>query len=99
MHRRGFLTGLGALADGPRRDLIRDENARPGTTDWQLTYVRADPRSESGWGKWPVRSPLIEGFAGKTSVRPGEKIDLFVSTAPAARVVIDFYRLGYYGGK
>lgn len=100
MDRRGFLTGLGALAaELPRRELIREENARPGTTDWQLTYVRADPRSESGWGKWPVRSPLIEGFAGKTSVRPGEKIDFYVSTDPAARVVIDFYRLGYYGGK
>jgi hypothetical protein len=102
MDRRVFLGGLAAsaaLAASPRRDLIKDENARPGTTDWQLAYVRTDPKSESGWGKWAVRSPLIEGYAGATSVRPGGKIDLFVSTAKKAKVFVDVYRLGYYGGK
>src|SRR5262249_1520581 len=102
MDRRVFLGGLAAsaaLAASPSRDLIKDENARPGTTDWQLAYVRTDPKSESGWGKWAVRSPLIEGYAGATSVRPGGKIDLFVSTAKKAKAFVDVYRLGYYGGK
>ncbi|MBY0228101.1 MAG: hypothetical protein K2W96_02355 [Gemmataceae bacterium] len=102
MDRRLFLAGLAAapvLASAAKRDLIKEENAKPGTTDWQLTYVKADPRSESGWGKWPVRSPLIEGFADRTSVRAGERIGLFVSVAKKAAVNIDVYRMGWYGGK
>src|SRR5262245_9598202 len=69
LDRRQLLAGaslLPALAD---RNLVREENQQPGTTDWQLTYVRADAASESGWGKW--------------GVRPGEAIDFFVSTRPA----------------
>jgi hypothetical protein len=100
--RRQLLAALAAAplaAAQAKRDRIKDENAQPSTTDWQLTYVRTDPASQSGWGRWGVRSPRIEGYAGRTSVRPGEKIDLFVSTAPAARIVIDLYRLGYYQGK
>lgn len=102
LDRRQLLHGLAAaplIAALPTSRLIRDENDKPGTSDWQLTYVRTDPASQSGWGKWAVRSPLIEGYASRTSVRPGEPIDLFVSTHPAARFVIDVYRLGYYQGK
>src|SRR5207244_3444155 len=36
---------------------------------------------------------------GRASVRPGETIDLFVSTDPPAPFTIDLYRLGYYQGK
>ncbi|MCI0460873.1 MAG: hypothetical protein L0Z62_28325, partial [Gemmataceae bacterium] len=61
-------------------------------TDWQLTYTRVDPKT-----RW--RSTLIEGYAGRASVRPGESIDLFVSTNPPTDFVIDLYRLGYYQGK
>ncbi|MFO0930329.1 MAG: DUF6605 domain-containing protein [Gemmataceae bacterium] len=106
LDRRQLLHGLAAapLAAGPlaaaasTSSLIRDENAKPGTTDWQLTYVRTDPATRSNWGPWAVRSPLIEGYASRTSVRPGERIDLFVSTNPAARYTLDIYRLGYYQG-
>lgn len=101
-NRRELFTGLAATgavlavsdagAGERRRDLIRDENQREGTTDWQLTYTRVDPKT-----RW--RSPLIEGYAGKQSVRAGEGIDFFVSTNPATPFVIDLYRLGYYQGK
>jgi hypothetical protein len=38
LDRRQLLQGLAAA---PRKaDLIRQENKRPGTTDWQLTYTR-----------------------------------------------------------
>jgi hypothetical protein len=87
-------TALGALGAAPaRRDRtrIKNENARPGTTDWQLTYTRVDPRTR-------YRSRLIEGYASRASARPGEKIDLFVSTDPAGPFVVDLYRLGYYQG-
>lgn len=103
LDRRTFLAGAAAsaalAAERPHRDLIKDENARPGTTDWQLTYVRTDPKSSSGWGAWTVRSALIEGYVSKTSVRPGETLDLFVSTNPVSKFVVDVYRLGYYQGK
>jgi hypothetical protein len=78
--------------DRPRRpDLIRDENGKPGTRDWMATNVRIDPATR-------YRSPWIEGYASRTSVRPGESIDLCVSTNPASPFVIDVYRLGYYQG-
>ena len=74
------------------RDRIKAENDREGTTDWQLTYVRMDPRAR-------YRTRLIEGYAGRASVKAGDSLDLFVSTDPAAPFVIDVYRLGYYQGK
>lgn len=96
---RRQLLGLGgaslltpALLSAPRRGLIRDENSLPGTTSWQLTYTRVDPATK-------YRSPLIEGYVSRASVRPGEKIDFFVSTSPATPFRIDLYRLGYYQGK
>jgi hypothetical protein len=81
-----------ALADSPKRELIAAENDRDGTLDWQLTYTRVDPKT-----KW--RSPMIEGFASRTSVRGGDALAFFVSTDPATPFNIDIYRLGYYRGK
>ncbi|MSR52753.1 MAG: hypothetical protein EXS09_05620 [Gemmataceae bacterium] len=72
--------------------LIKSENEKPGTLDWQLTYTRVDPKTV-------YRSRMIEGYASRQSVKPGEKIDFFVSTDPASPFTIDLYRLGYYGGK
>jgi hypothetical protein len=100
LDRRQLLQGLAAatlapgaaLAAGPSRNPIPAENDRPGTTDWQLTYTRVDPRTK-------YRCRDIEGFASRASVRPGEAIDFFVSTDPAQKFVIDLYRLGHYQGK
>jgi len=72
-------------------DRIRRENDRPGTRDWMTTNVRVDPETK-------YRSPWIEGFASRTSVRPGESITLHVSTNPPSPFVIEIYRLGYYQG-
>src|SRR5687767_13658547 len=94
----GALAGAGAAsllsgaqaAEGERKpNLIRTENEREGTTDWQLTYTRVDPKTKH-------RSPSIEGYASRQSVRAGDKIDFFVSTNPATPFVIDLYRVGYY---
>src|SRR5690625_45292 len=68
---------------------IIEENRKPGTTDWQLTYVRSQN----------YRSPDIEGYCSRTSVRPGESLDIFVSASTDTSVTIDIYRMGYYGGK
>jgi hypothetical protein len=83
---------LPALADAPKKDLIRAENDRDGTLDWQLTYTRVDSKM-----KW--RSPMIEGFASHSSVRSGDALEFFVSTDPATPFTIDIYRMGYYRGK
>ena len=64
------------------------ENQKPGTTDWQLTYVRSENH----------RSPMIEGYCSRASVRPDETITFHLSADPATDVTIDLYRMGYYQG-
>jgi hypothetical protein len=56
------------VAEAARRDVIRRENKRPGTTDWQLKYTRVDPATQ-------YRCPWIEGYVSKASVRAGESLD------------------------
>src|SRR5688500_706353 len=73
-HRRQILQGVAGAATlaalppaeavQARRNLIRDENARDGTTDWQLTYTRVDPKTR-------YRSTRIEGYVSRASVRAG----------------------------
>lgn len=81
-----------AFATPAQRDLIRDENRKPGTTDWLLKNVWIDPKTR-------YRSPRIEGYCSHTSLRAGETLKIMVSTNPASRFTIDVFRLGYYGGK
>src|SRR5690606_20966036 len=45
------------------------------------------------------RSKPIEGYCSKTSLRAGESMEIFISTESDTDVFIDFYRMGYYGGK
>lgn len=85
----GVTASLAQSQVGP--DLIFRENEKPGTTDWQLTYTRVDPKTR-------YRCPWIEGYVSRASVRAGERLDFFVSTNPAAPFTIDLYRMGYYGG-
>jgi len=90
----GFLAALSQLvsfrpADQAGDNVISRENRKKGTTDWQLTFVKSEN----------FRSKSIEGYCSKTSVRAGEAIDIFLSTNVESKVVIDFYRMGYYGGK
>src|SRR4051812_12445544 len=84
----------GATAEGPGRDatLIERENAKEGATDWQLTRVRLDSRDG-------FRSPWIEGYCSKQSVKAGESLDIMVSTDPPGRFEIEVFRMGYYGGR
>ena len=92
-----WSTGQRLLAGQPEAtalraaDLVVTENRKPGATDWQLTRVRAD-----GDG---FRSPWIEGYCSKQSVRAGETIDIMVSTQPPRRFRIEMFRMGYYGGR
>jgi hypothetical protein len=93
----GFASTLAPLAMRgepavPRKDLIRAENEKPGTTDWLLTNTRVDPKTK-------YRCPWIEGYCSHTSVRQGETLRIMVSTNPASPFVIDIFRLGFYQGK
>src|SRR5438270_13989977 len=72
-------------------ELVRRENAKPGTTDWQLTYIKFDAKNK-------LRQSLVEGYCTRMSVKAGEKIGFCVRTEPASAFTIDLYRLGYYGG-
>lgn len=72
-------------------NLIRAENAKPGTKDWMLTNTRVDPKTKH-------RCPWIEGYCSHTSIRAGDQLKIMVSTNPASPFTIDVYRLGYYDG-
>jgi hypothetical protein len=83
---------LAAAAATPRNpSLIRDENNKPGTRDWQLTRVRIEPKSKH-------RSPWIEGYCSHQSVEAGNSLRIMVSTNPPASYRIEIFRTGYYGG-
>jgi hypothetical protein len=63
------------------------ENQRPGTRSWINTNASVDSRR---------RSTDIEGYCSKTSYVAGETVEICVSsTAP---FIVEFYRLGFYGG-
>lgn len=85
----GCLTSRSSGLADPGR--IARENARAGTRDWMLTRTRVDPAT-----RW--RCPWIEGYCSHTSIRAGERLDIFVSTRPAADFRIRFFRMGWYGG-
>jgi hypothetical protein len=75
-----------------RKEFIRAENDKAGTTDWLLRNTRVDPKTK-------YRCPWIEGYCSHTSIRANETLRIMVSTNPPSPFVIDLYRLGYYGGK
>jgi hypothetical protein len=89
----------GALLTTPRFPVVDQmvqnpivlENTKEGSTDWQLTRVRSD---EAGF-----RTPWIEGYCNKQSVRAGDSLDIMVSTDPVRDFYIEIFRTGYYGGK
>ncbi len=79
----------GAKADP---DLIKRENQKEGSSDWQLTRIQLDKRDG-------FRSPKIEGYCSRQSVAAGEPIDIMVSTRPAQEFKIEIFRTGYYDGR
>ncbi len=94
----GTVSGWGRVAQaadgdtGRQPSLIQQENEKPGATDWQLTRVCLDRTGG-------FRSPWIEGYCSKQSVRAGETIEIMVSTDPAEKFQIEIFRTGYYGGR
>ena len=66
---------------------IPAENQRPGTRSWINTNASVDGNR---------RSTDIEGFCSKLSYRGGELLQISVSSS--APFIVEFYRLGFYGG-
>jgi len=86
-----LLLGCSPAAE-PARNLVAEENRKPGATDWQLTRVRLD-RSDG------YRSPWIEGYCSRQSVKAGETLQIMVSANPPAPFEVEVFRMGYYGGR
>lgn len=74
-----------------QNDIIVKENNKPGSTDWQLTRVRPDASGH--------RTPWIEGYCSRQSVKAGESLDVMVSTDPIREFTLEVFRTGYYNGK
>ena len=72
--------------------LIARENAQPGSRNWLLTNTRIDPATR-------YRCPWVEGYASHTSLSPGETLRLMISTLQPNRVLVEIFRLGFYGGE
>src|SRR5690625_8004135 len=68
---------------------IIEENRKPGTTDWQLTYVRSQN----------YRPPAIEGYCPRPRARPPEPLDIFVRASTDTSLTIAISRHASYGGK
>jgi hypothetical protein len=92
--RRSFLGQAAAVAAVPaaaRGGLARaagrrgrvPENSRPGARDWFIRTLGAPD--------------AIMGYAGQSSVRPGQPVDLYVSTT-SREFAVRAYRMGWYGG-
>jgi len=66
------------VATPRRRSLIAEENAKPGSLDWQLTRVRLDKTGGH-------RAPAIEGYCSRQSVKAGETLDFMISVNPDSK--------------
>lgn len=87
-----FLRGGTPLPlSNKKKNVITNENSKPGSSDWQLTRVRADSDEH--------RTPWIEGYCSKQSLKAGETLDIMVSTEPERKFNIEIFRTGYYGGR
>lgn len=80
-----------ALAQSVPDSPVIAENQEPGSLDWQLTRVRVD---QDGF-----RSPWIEGYCSRQSVKAGERLDIMVSSNPARDFRLEIFRMGYYDGR
>lgn len=87
-------TGAAKAASASRSDVIRKENAKPGTRDWMLT--KTDINDNEPVELW--RSPRIEGYCSDTSVSAGDTLKIMVSTNPVSEFSLEIFRTGYYGG-
>jgi hypothetical protein len=83
---QGFDTAQFTANILPTDNPILLENQNPGTTAWQINL----PVTEG--------APEIAGYAGVTSILPGENLPLRITLAQPGQYTVNVYRLGWYGG-
>jgi hypothetical protein len=93
----GAPKNLGKPSKSPKRDLIRQENGKPGTRDWLLTKTSTVPGKINSI-LLNGRSQVIEGYCSANSVRAGEKLQIMVSANPESAFKLEIFRTGYYNG-
>jgi hypothetical protein len=76
-------SGVSSSPNGPVAQWVKDENAKPGTTAWNVTN-----------GGKPGD---LEGYASVVSAQRGDTVTLYVSTT-APTVHVEAYRMGWYKG-
>src|SRR5437899_12748546 len=79
--------GLSPATAAAQNNPIVIENQQPGTSQWQISGVRATDTDGQ-----------IKGYASAPSVNKGENITVYVSVNPAQTYTIDVYRMGWYQG-
>jgi N,N-dimethylformamidase beta subunit-like protein len=79
----GGSSGVSSSPNGPVAQWVKDENAKPGTTAWNVTN-----------GGKPGD---VEGYASAVSALRGETVTLYVSTT-APTFHVEAYRMGWYKG-
>jgi hypothetical protein len=78
-----FILSLWSAGTAKAQNQTVVENAKAGTTAWQITD--------------PTQNREIEGYASLTSVNRGGSIQFFVNTV-ASTFSINIYRMGWYNG-
>ena len=78
-------------------DSVAVENAKPGTSDWQLTHLA------NMWGSGSTDPNVyanveIQGYASRTSVNQGESINFYIRTMYTNPYNLSIYRIGWYNG-
>lgn len=71
----------------PPRDWVKDENRKPGTTEWYVPMKKIAPVMKLG------------GYTTSTSVLPGQPVTLRINNVIGPRQRVSAFRVGWYGGK
>src|SRR5690606_7946439 len=81
-------SGIAASLKRRQRNIIIEENTRKGSQNWQLTRVRPDKSHQ--------RTPWVEGYCNKQSIRAYDTIHIMLSTDPQRYSIIAIFRTAYY---
>lgn len=98
-YRGTLLVCGGETRERLRPDRPSSSRRRRDAVDAPSPVENEEPGDEAWWSGKKAPAGAIEGYASWPSVEPGGRLDLHVSTSPAARYRVTVHRLGWYGGK
>ena len=94
----GTLFVCGGRGEGADREPGGTVAVAPSPAAAQSVTENALTGDESWWSGRKAPPHAIEGYPSWPSVEPGGRLQLHVSTRPAARYRVTIHRLGWYGG-